>query len=153
MPTTRKESIQFSLMMCFGMVVVMTFYNFYLNGLIGEITLTEGLINFLITFMIAFILEVFLVGPIAKKVAFKATMHTTKKVYKILAISICMVIGMVLVMTLYGVMTMSLHVGHMPDYFVAEYVTAFGKNFVIALPLQILIIGPFVRYLFMKLIK
>ena len=69
-------------MMCFGMVVVMTFYNFYLNGLIGEITLTEGLINFLITFMIAFMLEVFLVGPIAKKVAFKATMHTTKKYIK-----------------------------------------------------------------------
>ncbi|MEC1180458.1 hypothetical protein P9B03_18330 [Metasolibacillus meyeri] len=42
---------------------------------------------------------------------------------------------------------MSRHRGHMSAHFVAEYVTMFGKNSVVALPLQILIIGPFVMFL------
>ena len=30
LPTTKKESLQFGLLMCFGMVLVMTMYNFSL---------------------------------------------------------------------------------------------------------------------------
>lgn len=69
MPTTRKENIQFGLIMCFGMVLVMSIYNLYINGTIGEITFIEGISDFAIGFVIAFILDIFIVGPNAKKLS------------------------------------------------------------------------------------
>ncbi|MEC3533424.1 DUF2798 domain-containing protein, partial [Bacillus thuringiensis] len=37
MPTTRKENLQFGMMMCLGMVIVMTFYNLLMNETGGPI--------------------------------------------------------------------------------------------------------------------
>lgn len=79
LPTTKKESLQFGLLMCFGMVLVMTMYNFFLNGTFGQITFIEGILDFLVGFIIAFILDWFLVGPLAKKIALQLTANTTKK--------------------------------------------------------------------------
>src|SRR3954463_8624147 len=98
MPTTKKESILFGTMMCFGMVLVMSVYNLFLNGLIDELSVGKMLIEGIIGFMIALLLDLFLVGPTAKKVAFMLPFDKSKKVYVILAISFCMVIGMVLFM-------------------------------------------------------
>ncbi len=63
MPTTKKESLYFGLIMCFGMVLVMTIYNLYLNGMFGKVTFLERISDFLIGFTIAFILDLYLVGP------------------------------------------------------------------------------------------
>ena len=52
--------------MCFGMVLVMSIYNLYINGTIGEITFIEGISDFAIGFVIAFILDMF-IRPNAKK--------------------------------------------------------------------------------------
>ncbi|WP_026561554.1 DUF2798 domain-containing protein [Bacillus sp. J37] len=153
MPTTKKESIQFGFMMCFGMVFFMTIYNFYLNGMIGELTLIEGISDFLIGFVIAFILDLFIVGPNAKKVALKITAKTNNKVYTILSISICMVIGMAFFMSIYGLVTTYIHNGFNTGSIVSDYLSVFGKNFMMALPLQILIMGPLVRFLFVKYVK
>ncbi|WP_042118726.1 hypothetical protein [Paenibacillus larvae] len=48
MPTSKKESIQFGLMMCFGMVLVMTIYNLLLNGVNGSITIPKVIGEFMI---------------------------------------------------------------------------------------------------------
>ncbi|CEI81319.1 hypothetical protein BN997_01137 [Oceanobacillus oncorhynchi] len=154
MPTTKKESLQFGLIMCFGMVLVMTIYNFYLNGTIGEMTLIEGITDFLIGFIIAFILDMFIVGPNAKKVALNLTVNTNKKIYTVLAISICMVLGMAFFMSIYGLVSTYIHNGFNSNSVVAaDYFAIFGKNLIIALPLQIIIMGPLVRFIFVRYVQ
>ncbi len=153
MPTTKKESIQFGFIMCFGMVLFMTFYNFYLNGMIGKLTFIEGVSNFIIAFIIAFILDLFIVGPNAKKIALKITAKTNNKLYKILSISICMVIGMAFFMSIFGLVTTYLHGGYHNHSIMSEFLSVFGKNFIMALPLQIIVMGPLVRFIFAKCIK
>ncbi|AYB41778.1 DUF2798 domain-containing protein (plasmid) [Brevibacillus laterosporus] len=153
MPTTKKESLQFGLIMCFGMVLVMTIYNLNLNGTIGKMTFIEGIFDFFIGFVIAFILDMFIVGPNAKKIAFKLTANTTKKLYTVLAISICMVLGMAFFMSIYGLASTYIHSGFTSKSVIADYFAVFGKNLIMALPLQIIIMGPLVRHIFTKYIK
>lgn len=153
MPTTKRESLYFGLIMCFGMVLIMTLYNFYLNGTFGKVSLKEGIFDFLIGFVIALILDLYIVGPNAKKIALKLTANTTKVLYKVLAISTCMVIGMAFFMSIYGLATTYFHNGFYSNSILTEYFSVFGKNFIMALPLQILVMGPIVRYIFTKYIK
>ena len=65
MPTTRKENLQFGMMMCLGMVIVMTFYNLLMNGPGGPIHIKEIALE-LIGFIIALLIEISIVGPCAK---------------------------------------------------------------------------------------
>ncbi|MBT2655627.1 DUF2798 domain-containing protein [Bacillus sp. ISL-18] len=153
MPTNKKESILFGTMMCFGMVFFMSVYNLFLNGLIGELSVGEMFIEGAIGFMIALLLDLFLVGPAAKKVALMLPYDKSKKVYVILAISFCMVVGMVLFMSLYGLGTAFLTNGGMTGSMITSYFSIVIKNFIVAFPLQLLIMGPIVRFLFVKIVK
>jgi len=78
-PTTKKESMYFGMMMCGGMVLVMTMYNMLINDVIGHITLAEGILNLVITFVFAMAVETFFVGPVAKKVAFSLPFDKSKQ--------------------------------------------------------------------------
>ncbi|MGE7596952.1 DUF2798 domain-containing protein [Lysinibacillus fusiformis] len=153
MPTTRKESLYFGLIMCFGMVLFMTLYNFYLNDTFGQISFLGGITDFLIGFIVAIILDLYLVGPIAKKIAFKLTANTSNVLFKILTISTCMVIGMAFFMSIYGLITSYFHNGLYSNSIIKEFLSVFCRNFIVALPLQIIIMGPIVRFLFNKYIK
>ncbi|XKO57263.1 DUF2798 domain-containing protein [Lysinibacillus fusiformis] len=153
MPTTRKESLYFGLIMCFGMVLFMTLYNFYLNDTFGQISFLGGITDFLIGFIVAIILDLYLVGPIAKKIAFKLTANTSNVLFKILTISTCMVIGMAFFMSIYGLITSYFHNGLYSNSIIKEFLSVFCRNFIVALPLQIIIMGPIVRFLFNKFIK
>lgn len=153
MPTTRKESLYFGLIMCFGMVLFMTLYNFYLNDTFGQISFLGGITDFLIGFIVAIILDLYLVGPIAKKIAFKLTANTSNVLFKILTISTCMVIGMAFFMSIYGLITSYFHKGLYSNSIIKEFLSVFCRNFIVALPLQIIIMGPIVRFLFNKFIK
>ncbi|MGQ3477259.1 hypothetical protein [Paenibacillus sp. TY11] len=153
MPTTKKENFYFGLMMCLGMVVFMTFYNLYTNGLIGTISLKVMLLQFILCFITAFVLELFIVGPVAKKIAFSLSYDKSKKVLVILSLSCCMVIGMVLCMSLYGLGTAYFFNSLPGDSLLKNYFSLVFKNFIFAFPLQLLIVGPLVRYLFVKFVK
>ncbi|MGY4688793.1 DUF2798 domain-containing protein [Salibacterium sp. K-3] len=153
MPETRKESFQFGFMMCFGMVFVMTLYNFYVNGTMGNITFLEGITEFLAAFIVAFLLDMFVVGPNAKKIAGKAVGHAGSKVHMVLAISTCMVIGMAFFMSIYGLITTYLHAGYHTDSILLDYLSVFGRNFIVALPLQIVVMGPLIRFIFTNYVK
>lgn len=153
MPTTRKESLYFGLIMCFGMVLFMTLYNLYLNDTFGQISFLGGITDFLIGFIVAIILDLYLVGPIAKKIAFKLTANTSNVLFKILTISTCMVIGMAFFMSIYGLITSYFHNGLYSNSIIKEFLSVFCRNFIVALPLQIIIMGPIVRFLFNKFIK
>ncbi len=135
------------------MVLFMTLYNFYLNDTFGQISFLGGITDFLIGFIVAIILDLYLVGPIAKKIAFKLTANTSNVLFKILTISTCMVIGMAFFMSIYGLITSYFHNGLYSNSIIKEFLSVFCRNFIVALPLQIIIMGPIVRFLFNKFIK
>ncbi|MGW6190743.1 DUF2798 domain-containing protein [Bacillus cereus] len=152
MPTTRKENLQFGMMMCLGMVIVMTFYNVVMNGAGGPIHIKGILIELVIGFIIALLIEICIVGPCAKKIVFALPFDKSKKVNMIIAMATTMVIGIVFFMSFYGMAMMYLHNGLHGDSFVTIYFSVFIKNFIMAYPLQLIIIGPFVRFLFGKFV-
>ncbi|MCD8900350.1 DUF2798 domain-containing protein [Staphylococcus gallinarum] len=153
MPTTKKESLQFGFIMCFGMVFLMTIYNLCINETITKVSFLEVVYNFIIAFVLAFILDLFIVGPSAKKVALYLTAKSDKKIFKILAISIFMVLGMAGCMSIYGLVSGYIHNGFYANSVILDYLSVFSKNVIFALPLQILIMGPLVRYIFTNYIK
>ncbi|MGG4220009.1 DUF2798 domain-containing protein [Paenibacillus jamilae] len=153
MPTTKKESFYFGIMMCFGMVIIMTFYNLLINGLIGKISLLTVAVEFLVGFSIALVLDLYIVGPIAKKVALSLPFDKSKKIILVITISTCMVLGMAFSMSFYGLFTSILN-HDIGDYSLFKaYLEIFMKNFVMAYPLQLLVMGPAVRAIFIKFIK
>ncbi|MCY9665540.1 hypothetical protein M5X11_11285 [Paenibacillus alginolyticus] len=153
MPTTKKENFYFGLMMCFGMVVFMTFYNLFTHGLIGTISLNEIFTQLILVFIIASLLELFIVGPVAKKIALSLPFDKSKKVYVILSLAFFMVSGMVLFMSLYGLGTAYFSDSLIGESLLENYFSLIFRNFIFAFPLQLIIVGPLVRYLFTKFVK
>ncbi|MEJ9115652.1 DUF2798 domain-containing protein [Bacillus paramobilis] len=152
MPTTRKENLQFGMMMCLGMVIVMTFYNLFMNGTGGPIHIKEIALELLIGFIIALLIEICIVGPCAKKLVLVLPFDKSKKVNIIIAMATAMVMGMVFFMSFYGMAMMYLHGGLQGDSFISMYFSIFIKNFIMAYPLQLIIMGPLVRFIFGKFV-
>ncbi|HLQ40346.1 MAG TPA: DUF2798 domain-containing protein [Tetragenococcus sp.] len=143
MPANKKESLFFTGIMCSSMVLGMSAYNLLLHGGFSVAELIKGFIPGII---IAFILDEFVVGVLAKKIAFKLPINTDKLLQVILAISSCMILGMVTCMSLFGiVMEMGFR-----QINLANYLYAWRMNFIVALPLQLLIVGPVCRRLLKK---
>lgn len=153
MPNTKKESLYFGSIMCFGMVLFMTIYNLYLNGMIGHLSFLEGMGDFVIGFSIAIMLDLFLVGPNAKKIALKLTQNTENPIFKVIGISVCMIVGMAFFMSIYGLISTYIHTDKATESIMLDYVSIYGKNLIVALPLQLIVMGPLVRFIFMKFIK
>ena len=150
MPSNKKEGIIFGLFMCFGMVLIMTVYNTVLHGL-SSFTVGSAIIQFIVTFIVAFIVES-IVEPQARKVALSLPYDKSKEINFIVAIAFCMVPLMVLIMSVYGVILTSLMTGIEGSIFTA-YLKTVGLNFIVALPSQLLIVGPISRRLLTKYIK
>ena len=132
MPTNKKEGMLFTTLMCFLMVFGMSTYNLLLHGEFSLYALSKGLLP---GFIVAFILDVFIVGVLAKKIAFSLPFNKEKRLLLILTISSLMIIGMSLFGLLMEGQTLSL----------SAYFQAWGLNFIVALPYQLLIVGPFSR--------
>lgn len=153
MPTTKKQEFYFGMMMCLGMVFVMTTYNFMLNGMFNVLTPLQMVKEMIMVFIIALALELVIVGPIAHKVVFSLPFKKEKKFYMILTLSTCMVIGMVFFMSIYGLIHASIAGSLTNQHVLISFFTIFAKNIIVAYPTQILIIGPAVRFLFSKFIS
>ena len=150
MPSNKKEGIIFGLFMCFGMVLIMSVYNTALHGF-SSFTVGSAIIQFIVTFIVAFIVES-LVEPKARKLALSLPYEKSKEINFILALSLCMVPLMVLIMSVYGVILTSLMTGIEGSIFTA-YLKTVGLNFIVALPSQLLIVGPISRRLLTRYIK
>ncbi|UZW64994.1 hypothetical protein OC195_12080 [Priestia flexa] len=61
MPTTKKQEFYFGMMMCLGMVFVMTTYNFMLNGMFNVLTPLQMVKEMIMVFIIALALELVIV--------------------------------------------------------------------------------------------
>lgn len=149
MGETKFQKIIFTLMMCFSMVLGMTIYNMILNEGFNAQLFNNLLKDFWLGFFVALLLDVFVVGKIAKPIAFRIVKptKTTKPIKIILAISICMVVGMVLFMSMYGAIVA---VGFNSTA-LKIYPLCIARNFIMALPLNLLIVSPLVRLSFNKM--
>ncbi|MBY6915131.1 DUF2798 domain-containing protein [Clostridium botulinum] len=148
MGQTKLQKFIFTLMMCFGMVLGMTIYNMLLNEGFHSQFFNNLLKDFWLGFIVALLLDVFIVGKIAKPIALKIVKpnNETKPIKIILTISLCMVIGMVLFMSMYGAITaVGFNSGALKIYPLCII-----RNFIMALPLNMLIVSPIVRLSFNK---
>ena len=87
------------------------------------------------------------------KMAFSLPYDKSKGVLVILSLSFFMVVGMVLCMSLYGLGAAYFFNGLSEESLLKSYYSIAFKNFIFALPLQLLIMGPIVRYVFAKFVK
>ncbi len=149
MPSNKKEGIIFGLFMCFGMVLLMSIYNTVLQG--GSFSIGVFVIQFVVTFIVAFIAES-LVEPQARKLALSLPFDKSKEMNFIIALAFTMVPMMVLIMSGYGLLLKSLMIGIEGSIFTA-YLKIVGLNIIVALPSQLLIVGPISRWLLTKYIK
>ena len=149
MGQTKLQKFFFTLMMCFCMVLGMTIYNMILNEGFHSNLLNNLLKDFWLGFIVALLLDIFIVGKLAKPLAFKIVKPTkeTKQIKIILAISSCMVVGMVLFMSIFGAIVSS---GFTIDA-LKLYPLCVLRNFIMALPLNLLIVSPIVRFSFNKI--
>jgi hypothetical protein len=130
------------------MVFFMSLYNITLHqkGFSSE-TVVNAFKGFLPGFICGFIFDWFVVSKPAKALAFSMLKPEDKPIKKIIIVSSCMVSGMVLCMSFYGAV---INVGF-TDHLLMAYLTGILKNFVAAIPLQLLIAGPIIRFVFGKI--
>ena len=146
MPTNKRESMVFTIIMCAFMVFFMTLYNTArIHGVSSNLLATAWL-GFPLAYAIAIIGDLFIVAPTAKKIALKIVGYDAPLWKKKIAIPTCMVCGMVLIMSLFGAV---MGVG-LSFQTLIVWLYNIPSNFVVALPLQLLLAGPFVRFIFRK---
>ncbi|GAU76569.1 hypothetical protein F3D3_1166 [Fusibacter sp. 3D3] len=129
------------------MVLGMTFFNVILMQGIHNLNFKAIMLGFIPIFFIALVMDWFFVGKMAKSIAAKVSKEHFPMIMKVLIISFFMVCGMCLSMTL---ITLILHTGisaHLPILFV----NALWKNFLAAILLQFIIVGPIARTVFFKM--
>lgn len=143
MPKNRKEEMILTLCMCGLMVMGMSIYNLYLHHDFTIINLIQGYIP---AFIVAFLLDVFIVGKIVPMIAFKLPFTKKSQKHTLFTISTLMVLCMVSFMSIFGILIETQSFAH----FGILYPKTWILNFIMALPLQLLIVGPISRYVLSK---
>lgn len=147
MGKNKKEAFVFTTMMCALMVLGMSIYNVILIKGFSNDVIKDVLVGYIPAFVVALILDVFVVGKVAKGIVHKMMKDNDPLLKRILLTSLFMVCGMVLCMSLYGAVA---HLGLSPEL-PRAYLSNIGTNFIVALPLQLIIVGPVTRLLFFKI--
>jgi hypothetical protein len=140
MPTNKKEGIIFGSMMCFLMVLGMVTYNLLLHHAFTPAAFFKGLV---LGFIVAYILDNFVVGVIAKKIVVRLPfVNKQSKIQMIIAMSCCMIAMMVTCMSVFGVIEGGFATS---GNFLPVYFHTWRFNVIVALPLQLLVVGPISR--------
>ena len=146
MPMHKRESLIYTVLMCFTMVLWMSMYNvtLHMGGFSTEV-LREGWLGFPFAYIYAMC---FVVSKIAKGFAFRFLVKPeSSTMKKVIAVSCCMVVPMVIFMSLYGGLEACVKSGAW-NMLLIIWLTNIPKNFIMALPFQLLIAGPLVRKIF-----
>jgi len=149
MPTNKREELLFTILMCAIMVFVMTVYNEMRIFGVTRNLIAESWLGFPLAFIVGMCLDWFIVSHFASFMRKKFTKEDSPAIKQILTISLSMVFGMVFFMSLFGAI---LTVGISPLLFKLWFINI-PYNLVVALPLQLLIAGPLVRYIFGKIVN
>lgn len=149
MPHNQRESLIYTVLMCFVMVLWMSIYNVaLLYGRLDLSVLAAAWLGFPFAYVFAMCCDWFLVGRLAKGVAFGFLVKPEDSdLKKIVCVSTCMVVPMVIIMSLYGACEGAVHTG-LWSAVPRTWMLNIPKNFIMALPLQLLIAGPLVRRVF-----
>jgi hypothetical protein len=147
MPVNKKEKLVYTylmvLFMCFGMVS----YNVVLNNGFNFESLKLAWLTFAIMMPIAFVVEWFIVSKIATKLIEKFVKPTDALPKVILISALCFVVQMVLIMSFVA----NLIYGDTTQSFLMNWLISIPKNFIVAFPLQVLLAGPIIGFVFRKL--
>ena len=157
MPTNKRESLLFTFIMCFCMVIWMSIYNVALqHGALNGEVIADAWLGFPVAYVFAMCCDWFVASPLAKGFAFKYLVTPGKSSPRAmtLAVSSCMVVPMVIIMSLYGSVEGLTHMGggvlaNLPMLPIM-WLTTIPKNFVMALPWNLLVAGPFSRFIFRR---
>ena len=149
MPQNKRESLIYTVMMCFVMVLWMSFYNVALQqGRFTLETLAAGWLGFPFAYVAGMCCDRFVASRIAKGVAFRFLVKPQDSALKkVLCISCGMVVVMVVLMSLYGACEGAFHTGNWAGV-PGNWLVNIPRNFIMALPLQLLLAGPLVRRVF-----
>ena len=149
MPKHKRESLIFTVMMCFTMVFVMSIYNVSLNmGGLSAASIKEAWLGFPIAYIFAMCCDWFVVSGLAKGFAFKFLVKPGDGPLKTaICVSISMVVPMVIIMSLYGAVEVSVTTGQWSNV-LFKWLHNIPFNFIMALPLQLIVAGPLVRKVF-----
>ena len=152
MPKTKFQNLIFTLMTAVLMAYCMIVYSVAINsstGLINQ-TFLIALKEFPIEGIIVFLLAFFVASPIAKKLAFRiVNTKDDNKMFIVLSIQTFTVLTMVGLMSIYALFVQDL----INRNIVCNYIVLYCKNFIMAYPLQIFFVGPFVRNVFRIIFK
>ena len=149
MPQNKRESLIYTVIMCAFMVLWMSIYNVSLQyGGFSLEAAIAGWIGFPIAYAFAMCCDWFVVSKLAKGIAFRYLVKPEDgALKKIICISGGMVVGMVIIMSLYGACEAAFHTGNWSSVPV-NWLLNIPRNFIMALPVQFFIAGPLVRRLF-----
>lgn len=136
MPRNFKEALIFTCLMCTMMVLFMSTWNLFV---IGKLSISNVIGGFIPGFACAFLIDMIVIGPLAKNLVKKLPFKLEKRWQKIVAISSLMVVGMVSSMSFYGLFVNNLSLSLYPKIWLT--------NFVAALPLNLLVVGPIARFI------
>lgn len=150
MPQNKRESLIYTVLMCFVMVYGMSVYNIALHGM-GGLSLSafsQAWMGLPLAYVIALLLDLLVASRLVKYVAFAKLLHPQDPVWKkILVISSGMVIVMCTCMSLYGAVEVCSHTGQWSQI-PFQWFQNLPWNFVMAWPLQMAVAGPLVRKVF-----
>ncbi|WP_024954036.1 DUF2798 domain-containing protein [Sulfurospirillum arcachonense] len=147
MGNNKKENFIFGLIACSLMVLGMVTYNAILSNGIQSHLVQEVALMYVPVFCLALFYEWFIVSKIARRLVSKIVSQDDPLVKKILFMSFFMVTGMCFLMTLSVVLISKPYTDNFMDIFLITFV----KNFIVALPLQLLVAGPIARLVFFKI--
>lgn len=157
MPINKRESLLFTFIMCFCMVLWMSIYNVALqHGAINGEVVAAAWLGFPVAYVFAMCCDWFVASPLAKGFAFKylVTPGKSSPLAMTLAVSSCMVVPMVIIMSLYGACE---GLFHMPGGPLANlqmlpmmWLINIPRNFIMALSWNLLVAGPVARFIFRR---
>lgn len=150
MPKTKFENTVFTLITSGLMIFIMGVYNVAVHsGGLTYSTFTHAARSFIIEWIIGFLFALFFAGNIAKHFAFKVAVQEDRTIFIILSIQIFTVCTMVPFMSLVGAVEQNGITIHLPVIWLETVVL----NFIMAMPLQIFVVGPLCRKLFRAIFR
>ena len=145
MPKTKLESIFFTAITAWMMVYVMTLYNTVLaTGSFTNSTFLIALKGMWIEYIIIFLPAYFVSGHIAKYFAFRIVQPGDRPISIIFAIQTFTVVSQVAFASIIGVF----HGYGFTGNFIPDYLMTYCRNFILALPLQLFLVGQLARFIF-----
>ena len=150
MPKTKLESVFFTAITAWMMVYIMTLYNTVLaTCTFQNATFLYALKGMWIEYIIIGLCAFFISSPIAKKLAFKVVHPGDRPIAIILFIQVFTVVVQVALASILG----TYHSGGFNSNFIPVYLTCYCKNFLMAFPVQLLLVGPIARFIFRSIFR